>query len=95
MSFCGNFSDSEADRNSLSFREHRKAHYDEFRKVKELRHKGSFLDDVDEIGGSDVKNSRKCESSASLTAGVKEIDISEEGAAILPQKSSAPPANGA
>jgi protein phosphatase inhibitor 2 len=94
--FCGKFSDSESDRNGMSFREHRKAHYDEFLKVKELRRKGSFLEDEVNGGGhSEMEMDGKCDSSSSLTAGVKEIDIDEEGTAILLQKSSAPPANGA
>jgi protein phosphatase inhibitor 2 len=94
--FCGKFSDSESDRNGMSFREHRKAHYDEFLKVKELRRKGSFLEDEVNGGGhGDMETDGKCDSSSSLTAGVKEIDIDEEGTAILLQKSSAPPANGA
>lgn len=94
--FCGNFSDSEGDRNGMSFREHRRAHYDEFLKVKELRRKGSFLEDEVNGGGNGVmETDGKCDSSSSLTAGVKEIDIDEEDTAILCQKSSAPPANGA
>ncbi|KAG2711190.1 hypothetical protein I3843_04G059700 [Carya illinoinensis] len=88
--------DSETERNGMSFREHRRAHYDEFRKIKELRHNGSFIEDeVDEDGEGDMERIGKCDASSSLTAGVKEIDIDEEGTATLPQKSSAPPANGA
>ncbi|KAF5480382.1 hypothetical protein F2P56_001138 [Juglans regia] len=87
--------DSETDRNGISFREHRRVHYDEFRKVKELRRKGSFLEDeVDEDGYGNRERNGKCDSSSSLTTGVKEIDIDQEGTAILPQKSSAAPANG-
>ncbi|KAG7942261.1 hypothetical protein I3843_16G093500 [Carya illinoinensis] len=79
--------DSETDRNGISFREHRRVHYDEFRKVKELQRKGSFLEnEVDEDGDGNMERNKKCDSSSSLTTGVKEIDIDEEGTAILPQK---------
>lgn len=87
--------DSESDQNGATFREQRRAHYDEFHKVRELRHKGSLLDDeVDEDGNGDIQMDGKCDSSSSLSADVKEIGIDEEGAVILPQKSSAPQANG-
>ncbi|XP_061361120.1 protein phosphatase inhibitor 2-like [Gastrolobium bilobum] len=79
--------DSESDR-SLRFKEHRKAHYDEFLKVKELRRQGSLAEDEnDEDNNSELsKGEEKCESS-SLSDSVKEMDI--EG-----KKSSTPPANG-
>lgn len=69
----------------MSFREHRKAHYDEFLKVKELRRKGSLSEDeVDKDNEGHVEKDRKCDSSSSLTAGVKEIDIDKQGTEILP-----------
>ncbi|XVF12469.1 hypothetical protein REPUB_Repub08aG0121300 [Reevesia pubescens] len=76
--------DSETDRNGTSFKEQRKAHYDEFLMVKELRSKGSYLEEEGDVQG---------DSSSSLSSGVKDIGI-EEGTATLPQKSSALPANG-
>lgn len=82
------FSDSETDRNGVSFREHRRAHYDEFWKVREHRRKGSFLEDEDE------DETDKQGRTSSLTASVKDIDIDEGARATLPQKSSGAPANG-
>lgn len=63
---------------SKSFREHRRAHYDEYRKIKELRRTGSSLEDAsdDEIGDLEKRDGR-CNTSSSLTAAVKGIDIAE------------------
>ncbi|XP_031476546.1 protein phosphatase inhibitor 2 [Nymphaea colorata] len=82
--------DSDTERARLSFKEHRRAHYDEFRKVKELMQKGSlFNEEVDEDDTRDKKEG----SSESLTGGMSAIDI--EGSE--PPKASPPPSanNGA
>jgi len=55
--------------------------------VKELRRKGSFLEDED-----DEENGVEKEGTSSLTAGVRDIEI-EEGTATS-HKNSPPPANG-
>ncbi|CAL1405008.1 unnamed protein product [Linum trigynum] len=86
--------DSETDRKAY-FRELRRAHYDEFRKVKELRRKGSFLEDeeAEENGHAKAKeNNGGCSNSTSaVTAGVRDIDIQEDATAST---SSHPAANG-
>lgn len=68
--------DSETDCSGMSFREQRKAHYDEFLKVKELRRKGSLLEDEDDDAEID-KDGGLQDSSSSLSAGVKDIEINE------------------
>ncbi|KAI8572956.1 hypothetical protein RHMOL_Rhmol01G0241400 [Rhododendron molle] len=75
-------SDDEADlmdqdgqgKNGMRFRELRRAHYDEFRKVKQLRREGSSLEDASS-DEDDVKNDGKINSPSSLTAGVKVTEV--------------------
>ncbi|KAL3524255.1 hypothetical protein ACH5RR_017089 [Cinchona calisaya] len=68
--------DSDSER-SRTFREHRRVHYDEFHKVKELQRKGSLLEDAseDEDENGEMKNRRNDPSS--LADGVKDIEIED------------------
>ena len=50
-------SDSKTDQSGMSFKEQRKAHYDEFLKVNELRRKGSFIEDEDDDVEGDSSSS--------------------------------------
>ncbi|XP_058104741.1 protein phosphatase inhibitor 2-like [Magnolia sinica] len=68
----------DADRDRLNFKDLRRAHYDEFWKVKELLQKGSFMDDEDEYDNSKGKRQDRCDSSSSLTGGMRAIDIEGE-----------------
>ncbi|XP_027110348.1 protein phosphatase inhibitor 2-like [Coffea eugenioides] len=80
--------DSDSER-SRTFREHRRAHYDEFRKVKELRRKGSLLEDASEDEDENGERKGKNDPSA-LADGVKDIEIEGDNDATGPSK----PANG-
>jgi len=74
--------DSESYRNKMSFREHRRAHYDEFRKIRELQCQSSAFNEADEEdekerSESEVKPCNACDSS--LTGGMGAIGIQECG----------------
>ncbi|KAK8518313.1 hypothetical protein V6N13_027785 [Hibiscus sabdariffa] len=82
---AGGAMDYEEDWSSKSFQEQRKAHYDEYFKIKELRCKGSFLEEEDDGMEGD--------SSSSSRHGFKDASM-EDGTVTLPGKSSAQPATG-
>ncbi|KAK4280359.1 hypothetical protein QN277_011991 [Acacia crassicarpa] len=69
--------DSETEK-SKSFKQHRRAHYDEFLKLRELQRKVAFLEDESDEDDADIERDKaeKCNSS-SLSASVKEINIKD------------------
>ncbi|KAK4339226.1 hypothetical protein RND71_040688 [Anisodus tanguticus] len=59
---------------SKNFREHRRAHYDEYRKIKELRRNGSSLEGASDDDIEDLeKREGRFNTSSSLTSAVNDI----------------------
>ncbi|CAN1158850.1 Protein phosphatase inhibitor 2 [Linum perenne] len=83
--------DCETDRKAY-FRELRRAHYDEFRKVKELRREGSLDEDEEAEVNGNGKLKNVGGSSSSITAGVRDIDI-EDGTATSSNQPAPPPSS--
>jgi hypothetical protein len=67
------FSDFVKIRHGTSFTDHRRKHYDEFWRVKELKKKGCFLEN--ENGDQDNDAAGRYDSSALFSDGLREIHI--------------------
>ncbi|XP_068650536.1 protein phosphatase inhibitor 2 isoform X2 [Aristolochia californica] len=67
--------DFDEDRDRLAFMEHRKAHYDEYLKVKELQEKGSLMDDEEDDDCDEDKKGKACDLLSSLSGGMRSVDI--------------------
>ncbi|XP_031495940.1 protein phosphatase inhibitor 2-like isoform X2 [Nymphaea colorata] len=64
--------DEETSQGRLNFKEHRRAHYDEYRKMKELMKKGClFSDEADDV----AKDKKEESPESSLVGGMNAIDI--------------------
>ncbi|XP_024970843.1 protein phosphatase inhibitor 2-like [Cynara cardunculus var. scolymus] len=79
--------DEDDEGRSSSFKEQRRAHYDEFHKVRELRRKGSM--DRSSNDEDEEKSNGESDTPSSLAVGVEDIDITDvEGVPELPKHSS-------
>jgi len=67
--------DPDADKSSVSFKEHRRVHYDEYRKVKELMRTGSLVEDEARA------NERGANNAQDKTAGEKATGAESESSA--------------
>ncbi|KAJ0816074.1 putative protein phosphatase inhibitor 2 (IPP-2) [Helianthus annuus] len=74
--------DEDSEGRSSSFKEQRRAHYDEFHKVRELRRKESFDEPCND---DDEKLNGECDTPSSLAVGVEDIDITDAEDLVEPQ----------
>ncbi|XP_077244475.1 protein phosphatase inhibitor 2-like [Tasmannia lanceolata] len=84
--------DFDLDEDRLSFKEQRRVHYDEYRMVKELQRKGSLGDAAYIDNGSCKEMAEKCDSSSSLTGGMRALDM-EVGESLPSQQQQEPSPN--